>query len=200
MHNLRKSILLEGSGELWVQATQSSFLSAIQDGSLPAEAFRRWLEQDYLFAQGLTSFQAVATAKMPRTPQKLLIAGLAALDAEMDWFEMKAEERNIDLRTSPHPICQRYLDFLISSAYTEPFEVLLAILYGVEASYLAAWSALNAEGPYAEYIRRWSNEPFGTYVQGLEEQTVQYPHPDQQERFERVLRHEKDFWRMTWES
>ena len=140
MREFEESPLVVGSGDLWQQATRAKFLSAIGDGTLPEEAFRRWLAQDYLFAKGLTSFQAIVTAKAPREPQRLLIAGLSALDEEMDWFESSAADRGVDLGVGAHPICRRYVDFLIASAYSQPFEVSLAILYGVEVSYVVAWS------------------------------------------------------------
>ena len=200
MRELEESSLVVGSGDLWMHATRAKFLSAIGDGTLPEDAFRRWLAQDYLFARGLTTFQAIATAKAPREPQRLLIAGLSASDEEMDWFESSATERGVELRVDPHPVCRRYVDFLIASAYSQPFEVLLAILYGVEASYLVAWSSLQATGPYADVVQRWSSVPFVKYVQGLRAFCAQFPHAEQQEHFNDVLRHERDFWRMTWEG
>ena len=42
-----------------------------------------------------------------------------------------------------------------------------APLFGVEAAYLEAWSALEAKGPYAEFIERWSSAPFAEYVESL---------------------------------
>ena len=200
MRKIEASPLVIASGKLWPQATEAEFLSAIEDGTLPEAAFGRWLVQDYLFAQGLTSFQAIAAARAPRRSQKILIAGLTALDNEMEWFESTAAKQDIDLEAAPHPICRRYCDFLIASAYSKPFSVLLAILYAVEASYLVAWSALHRTGPYAEFIERWSNDQFVTYVRGLLELCAQHFHPDQQEHFNEVLHHERDFWRMTWEA
>ena len=200
MREFEESPMVASSGDLWRQATRAEFLSAIGDGTLPADAFRRWLAQDYLFARGLTTFQAIATAKAPREPQRLLIAGLSALDEEMDWFESSAPERGVDLKVDPHPICRRYVDFLIASAYSQPFEVLLAILYGVEVSYLVAWSRLQTTGPYADVVQRWSSAPFVKYVQGLLASSTQFRHPDQQKHFDDVLRHEHDFWRMTWKG
>ena len=129
------SSLVVGAGELWPQAIHADFLSAIGDGDLPREAFERWLVQDYLFAQGLTTFEAITVAKTPRPAQKVLIAGLAAMDAETDWFEEMARNRNLDLSEVPHPTCRRYVDFLVASAYSRPFKVLLAVLYSVEVSY-----------------------------------------------------------------
>jgi thiaminase len=85
-------------------------------------------------------------------------------------------------------------------AYTQPCGVLLAILFGVEASYHAAWSALAPSGPYAEFIKRWSNPDFGAYTTtlgGLAERNLQEA---AQEHFNEVLAHERDFWKMAWEG
>ncbi len=195
-----ESPLVVGARALWREATEAEFLSAIRDGNLPHDVFQRWLVQDYSFAKGLASFQAIAVAKTPRPAQKVLIAGLSALDAELDWFEHNARKRALNLNAELHPTSRRYVDYLVSSAYTQPFEVLLAILYGVEASYLCAWCALEASGPYAEFIDRWSNAQFVDYVRGLLDLCNRHTHELQQEEFNEVLRHERDFWRMTWEG
>ena len=201
MREFGRSRLVAGSADLWERAaTRAKFLSAIADGTLPEDAFRRWLTQDYLFAKELTTFQALATAKMPRGPQTLSIRGLSALDQEMDWFETIAANRSLDLNAALHPVCRRYADFLIAAAYSSPFEVLLAILYGVEVSYLVAWSSLGPEGPYAEFIQRWSNDRFEAYVRSLLAVFDQHQHPDHQQHSNEVIRHEADFWRMTWEG
>jgi len=197
---LQKSPLVSNAGNLWREGTEAKFLDSIRDGSLPPEAFQRWLVQDYLFAKGLTTFQAIAAARAPRSAQKVLIAGLGAMDAELEWFEQLAEERSLDLSAPHHRTCQRYVDYLIASAYTKPPEVLLAILFGVEVAYLCGWSALDASGPYAEFIIRWSNEHFLAYVHQLHEACVTHPHDLQQSEFNDVLRHERDFWKMTYEG
>jgi len=44
-------------------------------GDLPPDAFRRWLAQDYLFANDLMAFQATLLAKAPRDCHKPLIEG-----------------------------------------------------------------------------------------------------------------------------
>ena len=198
MDEFERSPLVAGAGALWTEATRAPFLSAIRDGSLPREVFSQWLVQAYLFAKGATTFLAIAVAKTPRPAQKVLLSGLTALDLELDWFEENGQKRALDLKAAPHPTCRRYVDFLIASAYTQPFEVLLAILYGVEASYLCAWSAHEATGPYAEFIARWSNTEFVGDVRQLLKLCEQHIHPDQQLRFNDVLRHERDFWQMTW--
>lgn len=67
--------------------------------------------------------------------RKVLIAGLSALDGELDWFEQKAQQYELDLSAANHPACKRYVDYLIAAAYTQPVEVLLPILFAVEAAY-----------------------------------------------------------------
>jgi len=194
------SELILRAGRLWTEATWSPFLDAVADGSLPEAAFRRWLAQDYLFARGLTSYQAIALAKAPRDAHRVLIGGLVALDRELEWFENHAERRGIPLGERPHPVCRAYVDFLMRSAYTQPWPVLAAILFGVEASYLEAWSRLTPAGPYAEFIQRWSNPAFVNYVNDLAALARRHPHPDAQEAFNQVLVYERDFWRMAWEG
>ena len=192
--------LIPNAGPLWHEATHSPFLDAAAAGTLPAEAFQRWLSQDYLFAKGLTAFQAIVLAKIPRPCHKPVISGLSALDNEMDWFESHAARLRLQLDVPPHPTCRRYIDFLMRSAYTQPYPVLLAVLYGVEASYLEAWSALSPRGPCQEFIERWSSPAFRQYVAALDALAGQHPHPAAQEQFNRVLDHERDFWKMSWEG
>ena len=59
------SLLVLRAGTLWQEATAAAFLDAIGDGTLPPEAFNRWLVQDYHFADALSSFQGIAATKDP---------------------------------------------------------------------------------------------------------------------------------------
>ena len=53
MKEFTESRLALGAGELWDLGTRAEFLNAVGDGSLPEDAFNRWLVQDYLFVRGL---------------------------------------------------------------------------------------------------------------------------------------------------
>ncbi len=200
MEDFEGSRLVAGAGDLWQAGTTARFLDAVGDGTLPREAFHRWLVQDYLFVRGFTRFAALTAARSARPAQSLLIGGLAALDAELAWFEAHARDRGLDLAAAAHPVCRRYVDFLVAAAYSRPVEVLLAIFYGVEVAYSVAWGRLAAAGPYAEFIERWTHPDFTAYVAELQALADEHPHPEQQAAFNEVMRHERDFWRMTWEG
>jgi thiaminase/transcriptional activator TenA len=192
--------LVSGCGELWEVATHADFLDAVGAGTLPELAFHRWLVQDYFFAKHALFLQAIAVARTPRPDNKPLIAGLVAFDAELDWFETNLARRGLRLDAPMHPVCRRYTDFFISASFTQPFEVLLAIIFGEEVTYLGGWSALEPKGQYADFIQRWSNPGFVAYVRSLADLCRKHPHPDAQDYFNETLRHERDFWRMTWEG
>jgi len=189
--------LIRNSGPLWDEATRAPFLDALAVGRLPVEAFGRWVAQDYLFAKDLMAFQAVVLAKAPRDCHPALVAGLAALDKELEWFEAHAERLQVNLDITPHPACRSYTDFLLRCAYTEVYPVLLAILFGVEASYFAAWSAFEPAGPYSEFIARWSSADFAVYVEALGGLAERHPHEAAQQHFNEILAHEREFWKMS---
>src|SRR4051794_15615837 len=189
--------LVQNAGPLWDEATRAPFLEALAAGTLPVEAFRRWLAQDYLFAKDLTAFQSILLAKIPRDCHKALVGGLGALDKELEWFESHAGRLQVDLDSPPQRACRRYTDFLLRCAHTEVYPVLVTVLFGVEASYLAAWSALVPTGPYAEFIARWSSVDFAAYVEALGG-FARHPHEGAQRHFNEVLVHEREFWQMSW--
>ena len=198
MSGWEKSTFIRSAGALWEEAIHSPFLDAIGSGTLPADLFDSWLTQDYRFAQALVVFQSVAVARCPRQNQGLLIAGLAALDSELTWFEEHAKKRRLDLDGEIHPVCRRYADFLIRTAYSEAPSVLLGTLFGVEVAYLAAWSALKPTGPYAEFVERWSNPGFRDYVQSLRIMAEDGRDDRSQEYFNQALIHENDFWTLSY--
>ncbi len=200
MHEIEQHRLVRGAGGLWRRGTTTEFLDAVGDGSLPREAFDRWLIQDALFVREFTRFAAVVAAKVPRHAQTVLIGGLSALDEELDWFEGHAHERGLDLAVKPHPACRRYADHILAAGYAAPIPVLLAMLFGIEAAYCVGWGRLTAQGPYREFIERWTHPAFVTYTLQLGVLADSCAGPDQQPAFNEIMRHEEAFWRMTWEG
>jgi thiaminase len=192
------SRFVRSAGDLWTLATRSPFLDAAADGTLPATTFARWLVQDYHFALGLTAFEGVLVARTPRPAQTVIIQGLGAMDAELAWFEAHAGARGLELGGPVDPVCRRYVDFLLRAVHEESLPGLYAALYGVEVSYLTAWSALRRDGPYAEFIARWSSGPFRDAVLRLKSLAEEAPDASAQGLFDGVLRHERAFWTMVW--
>ena len=66
MKEFTESRLALGAGELWDLGTPAEFLNAVGDGSLPEDAFSRWLVQDYLFVRGFAAFLSLTVSKTPR--------------------------------------------------------------------------------------------------------------------------------------
>ena len=197
------STLIAAAGDLWPKATTAKFLTGLSNGSLPDEALNRWLVQDRMFASDLYRFQSIVLSKVPEDARRPLLAGLNALEMELDWFAGLQAERDL-IPEAPHSVCTRYTDFLLRSAYTEEYPRLLQILFGVEVAYLASFKALAEtgslpDGLHGELIERWSSELFVAYVNDLSDLTVAHPCPDDG-AFTQVLRLEHDFWRMTWEE
>ncbi len=120
--------LIESEAELWHAATHHRFLDSVRDGTLPLDAFARWLAQDYHFAEALTRVEARYLAGAPREDLALLASGVQAMVAELDWFEHKAAEREIDLEAPLHPTARAYIDYL-HALCARPYSVQLTALW-----------------------------------------------------------------------
>lgn len=191
------SDLVRRAGERWKRATQSPFLEGVRDGSLPEQAFGRWLVQDYHFVNAFMRFVAILLSRSERDCQALLVQGIAALDDELGWFERHAAARGLELDSPLLPPCRRYNDFMLRIVHEESVASLYAVLYGIEVSYYAGWSSLAPEGSYREFIERWSNPDFGDYVVGLRDLADRHVDARSQPLFDEVLLHEEAFWTMT---
>ena len=160
--------LAEHRPDLWERAVHAPFLAAVHDGSLPPEAFARWLAQDALFVADLLRFQARLLARAPRPAQAVLAGGAVALVDELAWFEEQAALRGLPLYAAPLPVTQAYAD-LLGRLDAAPWPVAVTALWVVERVYLLAWrTALGAPEPYAGFVAHWTSPGFADYVAGLE--------------------------------
>jgi thiaminase/transcriptional activator TenA len=195
--------LIESEAALWEAATHHPFLDGVRDGTLPLEAFDRWLAQDYHFGLALTRAEARYLADAPRGDLALLADGVRAMVAELDWFEQKAAERGIDLAAPLLPTARAYVDYL-EALCGRPYSVQLTALWALERAYLDAWrGASPGAGAFREFVGHWTNEGFAAYVSALEAATTRAlgPHADEErEAFRQVARHERAFWAMTFEG
>lgn len=198
------ALLLTHAG-LWRDATHHPFLDGVRDGSLPPPALDRWLAQDYQFVARELTAQALVLARAARGDQALLVQGLAALEAELGWFEEQARGRRLALDAPLHPTCRAYGDFLEVMA-AEPYAVALTVLWTLERAYLDAWSATRPGAPaYRAFVAHWTVPEFAAYVALLEAaaaRALAAAPVEAQSRAEAAFRwtalYEARFWQMAF--
>lgn len=200
-------LLVTNHRALWERATRHPFLDGVRTGQLPAQAFRRWLVQDYHFVSGLLRAQAHMLAASPRTDQKTLAGGLVALVDELDWFEGHARRLGLSLDVPVHPTCREYVEFL-TGLCQKAYAAQITALWACERAYLDAWSgAVPGAEPYREFVEHWTHPAFATYVVDLEacaRRALEGASPaeaqEAEQAFRRVAELEAGFWEMTWEG
>ena len=195
--------LIQCEAELWHEATHHRFLDGVREGTLPPEAFARWLAQDYHFAVALIRAEARYLAAAPREDLALLASGVQAMVAELDWFEYKAAEHEIDLGAPLHPTTRAYIDYLYALC-DRPYSVQLTALWALERAYLDAWhGASPGAQAFREFVEHWTSDAFAAYVAALEAVTSRVLGQSgdaEHEAFRQVARHERAFWEMACES
>lgn len=201
--------LLADNAALWRTWMPHRFTQAVAEGTLPRPAWLRWLAQDYRFvAEGLR-FLGALLAKAPPGAVDALAQTLAAWHGELALFREDAGREGADLAAPPAFVTQAYGDFLLSVAYTEPFAVGWAVLFGVECSYNDAWRWAREhaapDSPYRPWLENWGSDAFGAFVQslaerldGLEPQLAPEVRKRMDVRFAQTARFEQLFWEMAW--
>jgi formylaminopyrimidine deformylase / aminopyrimidine aminohydrolase len=174
------------------------------DGTLPQEAFRRWLIQDRHFIDGLYQAQARVIPLVTGEARRTLLNGVVALQEEMDWLADRATHLGLDLAAEPVDDCLAFTDYLQTLAFVAP-SVALTAIWAVERSYLDAWSAARpGAAPYREFVEHWSNDGFRAYVDALHraanealQAAATAEHAGAHLAFRRVMTFERRFWAMT---
>lgn len=197
--------LLKDHARPWREATGHPFLNGVHEGTLKDGVFTTWLVQDYLFVLDGLAFQSRLVPRSPRRDHSLIIGGLAALEAELSWFEEKARERSLDLDAPRHPTNAAYGEFL-SSLENEPYAANITALWALELTYLEAWQNAAPGAPeYSPFVEHWTTPEFAEYVSGLEgaaNSALADASGDKRERaeaaFREVVRLERDFWEMAF--
>ena len=189
-------LMLERHPAEWRAATRHAFLDGVREGSLPEAAFRAWLVLDHHFVDDLLRFQARLLAAAPRADQAVLVGGLAALEAELGWFEAHAEHLGLDLAAPAHPTAVEYREWLESLAGA-PYESGLTALWTLELAYLEAWRSAAPGAPaFREFVEHWTVPEFAGYVDGLRVAVERAG--GEVAAFLETARLEAAFWEMTW--
>ena len=178
----------------WTAATRHAFLDAVREGTIADAAFDRWLAQDALFVADLLAFQARLLARAPRRAARTLAGGCAALVEELDWFDVQAGRRGLDLQQPALPATAAYRH-LLDRLDALPYDDAVTALWVLERVYLHAWTyAAPSTDRYREFVEHWTAPGFEGYVDALAE--LASPQ-DRDELVAEVLAQEVAFWDMA---
>ncbi len=188
----------------WQAATVHPFLAGVRDGSVPEDAFDRWLAQDYLFARALVRAQSRIAAAAPFADVGLLAGGVVATVGELGWFEEMAARRGVVLDAPIHPATRAYCDFLLALTYSG-YPAQITAIWALERTYLESWEgARPGAQPYREFVKRWTTEGFRSYVGNLQtcvDRQLEASDGEQareaEDAFFWVTHYERGFWDMA---
>lgn len=203
---------------IWAAMLDHPFVRGIGDGTLPADRFRFFVRQDYLFLVDYGRLLALGAARAPRLDWMRRFAELtqAVLVTEMDLHRGYAAGWGIgaaELEREPaHPVTRAYTDFLLRTAALGDFAELVAALlpcmwgYSEVGRHLAA-TATTGEARYREWIDTYADEDFtrlaGWCREICDAVAAGADHPVRSRMraaFIASSEHELAFWQSAWES
>ncbi len=197
---------------LWQAQHDHPTVRGIGDGSLPVEAFARYVRQDYRFLIDYARLLALGAARAPDLATMRRFADLtqAILGEEMELHRAFAAEFGItdaELEAEPPaPETALYTDFLVRTAATGDFAELAAALLPCMWGYAEIGQRLAA-GPrpaddrYARWIDTYASAEFAelaawcrALVDRLAEEAGEAGRERMRRAFETCSRHELGFW------
>jgi thiaminase/transcriptional activator TenA len=133
-------------------------------------------------------------ARAPRPAQGALAGGCVALVDELDWFEVQAAGRGVELGQPALGATIAYRE-LLQRLDSMPVDTALTGLWVIERVYLDAWSsAASSTSPLREFVQHWTTPGFAAYVDALGELAAPEGRDDV---VADVLQHEVAFWDMA---
>lgn len=204
---------------LWNAATSHPFINELGDGSLPAEKFRRYFLQDYVFVNDLVKMAGIAVSKAPdltlaRPIEEFLHAILGAEDALfIDAFKTLGVPESKYRSVEPLPTTAAFGNSLVRLAYEGSFRETCCAMYVTEGVYLDWGERLRTAGadPAAsgselgEFYQSWidlhTEEVLGDIVRflgGVVDRAEPAETPGLTTVFERSLQYEIAFWNMSY--
>ena len=209
--------LRTANAELWERMVSHPFVQQLGDGKLPAEKFRRYMLQDYVFLKALVKLVALGIAKAPDLEAARHLDGFLSpvLNGEEDLFhrafESLGEPGDAGRLAEPLPTTTAFGSFITSVAYEGSYEEILACLLVTEGTYvdwaqrLARSGAAPGNAFYQEWIDIHASEDLGSFVDWLERALDASPlasaqAPKLQEVFRAGLYYEVRFWDMAYDG
>ncbi|ESA32934.1 transcription activator [Leptolyngbya sp. Heron Island J] len=197
--------LLSKHPSQWQAATVHPFLAQCQQGTIQPVQFNTWLVQDYHFVIEFTRLAASLIQTAPASHLDTLLSGIIALKDELNWFQAKVTERQLDLNQPLQATCITYRQFMQNLAQ-QPYPVKAVGFWAIELAYNQGWQSHSPmPEPYTEFADRWGNAAFTTYVELLAGQadsalqdTDDPLKAEAEAVFLRIASLEKDFWQMAY--
>ncbi len=205
------------AAEAWRAYTTHDFVRALGAGTLPVEAFRAYLAQDYLFMIQFARAYALAAFKAPTLAGMRQAAGglNGILDIELALHVRLVERWGMtgqDLEQTPEAMeTIAYSRFVLDAGMRGDLLDLMTGLapciigYGEIGRALAATdSGRAANNPYREWIAEYAGEAYQQLTSDAEaeldrlaaEALTEPRYPRLLALFERATRLEADFWQM----
>ncbi len=165
----------------WSAATGHAFTKAIGNGTMPEDAYVRYLIEDYTFITDLASTLGYLVAKAPSMKAKSRLSGFLALltSEENDYFLRSFEALGVPAETyetaAQGPVTRAFADLLLNSSGKGTYAEGLACLLCAEWCYLT-WGLREAEKPrpkhfyLAEWIDLHAVEGFENFVNWIREE------------------------------
>ena len=153
----RSDELRSAAAPLWEAQLAHPFVRGLGDGTLPEEAFRFYIRQDYVFLIDYGRLLALGAARAPRLDWMRRFATLAhsVLETEMELHREFAARWGVELEgTRAAPATAAYCDFLLRTAALGDFGELAAAVTPCMWGYAEIGRALAASSPAARY-REW---------------------------------------------
>jgi thiaminase (transcriptional activator TenA) len=203
--------------EIWKREREHPFVRGLGDGSLPADNFRFYLEQDYLFLIEYCRVFALASAKARDLATMNLFAGLLGdtLKVEMQLHRDCCKRLGISQSAlesaRPAQITYSYTRHLLAAAYSGTLTEIVAAVLPCQLGYNEIATALARTGHgggnsfYAEWIDTYTSREFAEGAKRLVEllDILAAGLPAREtDHLESVFltssRYEYLFWEMSW--
>ena len=153
--------LRERTGAAWAGATSHRFVDELAQGTLPNEAFRRYLIQDYAFIETLVTVVGYAVAYAPGMDAKKVWSGFLGVltSDENDYFQRSFEALDVpvELQTdvSLSPVTDALRAAMLDAATAGTYADVLAVIVPAEWVYLTWASERRDSDPGPAYFSEW---------------------------------------------
>ena len=166
--------LWEDNRDIYNAILEHPFLTGLEDGSLPREAFIFYLVQDTHYLEAFARALRVTAAKAPRREWRVLLETHAEvsiadeLSLHNSLFEDHGVTRSVQDGMEPAPEAFAYTSFLVATAHTGTFEEAIAALL---PCYWIYWEVANelmtrgsANATYQRWIDAYADPAYGETV------------------------------------